>query len=282
MIAKVNIWVDILATILVVIAVGFWIFQIIGNFVTGRFYRKFVGKEWPHHDKIVPLLPKVLHGTHVAAMIALAFTGLYIRYPFFAGGREIMRYIHYVAMYTVVFNFIFRLYYAFAKDSVEFKITLRDILNMPKVLMYYAFLRRSYPHLAKYNVMQKFTYGIAFPFLMVIQAYTGFSLLWPRTLLGWAAPIAGGVAAAAAWARIVHFVVCMLFIMLTAIHVCLSFIEDSPALLVFFGLAKQEIYVEHKRKRPKPRLRRRPRAAKAPLETEVEAEVEINGGETDE
>lgn len=245
MLAKVNIWVDIIATVMVAIALGFWGFQIVGNLVTGRFRRKFVGKEWPHHEEIVPPLPKILHGIHVASMIALGVSGLYLRYPFFAGGREIMKPIHFVAMYIVVINFVLRLYYAYARDAKEFKISLREVLNMPKVLFYYSFIKKSYPHLAKYNVMQKMTYGVMFPSLMVIQAYTGFALMWPAVLLGWAGPYVGGVAAAAAWARIVHFMVAITFIMFTLIHVCLSFIEDFPALFTFFGLARQEVHAEH-------------------------------------
>ena len=239
MIATANIWADVIATFMVVVAVSFWLYQLAGNAVTGRFRRKFVGKEWPHHEKTIPLLPRALHGTHVAAMIVLAFSGLYLRFPFFSGGREILRNVHYVAMYIFLAILVLRVYYAYARDSAEFRITVQDIMNAPKVLLYYAFIRRSYPHLGKYNVMQKFTYGIAFPLLIVVQAYTGFALIWPEVLLPWAGPLAGGLSAAAGWARLVHFLGSMSLIMLASIHVCLAFVEDFPALLVFFGLAKQ-------------------------------------------
>lgn len=245
MLAAVNIWVDIIATVMVAIGIFFWAFQITGNFVTGRFKRKFIGKEWPHHDHIIPKSPKLLHATHVISMIALGVSGVYTRFPFFAGGRDTMKLVHFIFMYLVVINFVMRIYYAFVKDSVEFKIGMKDVLNAPKVLLYYMFVKRSYPHIAKYNVMQKMTYGIAFPSLMVVQAYTGFALMWPTILLGWAGDFVGGVAAAAAWARLLHFFCAIAFLMLTMIHVCLSFVEDYPALLMFFGLAKQEVHGEH-------------------------------------
>ncbi|HEY3374129.1 MAG TPA: cytochrome b/b6 domain-containing protein [Candidatus Aquicultor sp.] len=245
MLAVVNVWVDIIAIVMVVVGIGFWSFQIIGNFVTGRFRRKFIGKEWPHHDHIIPKSPKLLHVTHVISMIALGISGVYTRFPFFDGGRDTMKIIHFVFMYIVVINFVLRIYYAYIKDSVEFKITLRDIKNGLNVMLYYMFVKRSYPHLTKYNVLQKGTYGYAFPSLMIIQAFTGFSLMWPSTLLGWAGGFVGGVAAAAAWARVIHFFCAMAFLMFTMIHVCLSFVEDYPALLIFFGLAKQEVAAGH-------------------------------------
>jgi thiosulfate reductase cytochrome b subunit len=145
-------------------------------------------------------------------------------------------------MYLVVANAVIRVYYAFIKDSRHFKISMRDILNSPKVILYYTFIKKSYPHLSKYNVMQKMTYGHIFPLLMVIQAYTGFALMWPRPLLGWFSDIIGGVAYAAAWSRIIHFISAMLFLQFTLIHVCLAAIEDFPSLFTFFGLKKQELH----------------------------------------
>ncbi len=256
MIATLNIWADVLATLMVLVVFGFWSFQVAGNLVTGRFYRKFVGRQWPHHDKPVALLPRLLHATHVAAMIALAFSGIYLRYPTFAGGRDLLRNIHYVAMYIVLINFVWRVYYAGAKDWLEFRITKQDIINAPKVMLYYAFITKSYPHLSKYNVMQKFTYGIAFPSLMVLQAVTGFALVWSEPLLGWTVPLTGGVAVTAAWLRLVHFMGCMSFIMLTGIHVCLAFVEDFPALLVFFGIKRQAGHEEPPPAPVKPAIKR--------------------------
>jgi thiosulfate reductase cytochrome b subunit len=147
-------------------------------------------------------------------------------------------------MYLVVANAITRVYYAAIKDAHQFKITPRDIVNSPKVILYYTFIKRHYPHLSKYNVMQKMTYGHIFPLLMVIQAYTGFALMWPRPLLGWSADLLGGIAYAAAWSRIIHFMSAMLFLQFTLIHVCLATIEDFPSLFTFFGLKKQELHYD--------------------------------------
>ncbi|MBI4733774.1 MAG: hypothetical protein HY779_03015 [Rubrobacteridae bacterium] len=66
MLAEVNVWADFIAIAMVAIPVGFWTFQISGNFLSGRFYKKFVEKQWPHHDENIPRAPKVIHASHVA------------------------------------------------------------------------------------------------------------------------------------------------------------------------------------------------------------------------
>lgn len=252
MLAEVNVWADIIATALVGIAFFFWGFQIVGNIVTGRFKRKFIGKQWPHHDAVVPPAPKIMHGIHVTSMIALWVSGFYIRFPFFDGGRDTMKYIHFVAMYLVVIIFVMRLWYAFTRDGREFTITLADVKNFPRVLMYYMFLGKSYPHRMKYNPLQKMTYGYLFPVFLTIMAFTGFGLMSPQTVYGWAASYTGGAAAAAAWGRVIHFLSAAILLMFTMIHLCLSFIEDYPALLIFFGLAKHQEHEEHDTHEAKP------------------------------
>ncbi len=90
-----------------------------------------------------------------------------------------MRWVHYVAMIIVIVNLVWRLWYAFAskrRDYREFAITKRDITTAPKVILYYIFVKPSKPHLGKYNVMQKSTYIIFVP-LLIVQAITGFALL---------------------------------------------------------------------------------------------------------
>jgi Ni,Fe-hydrogenase I cytochrome b subunit len=191
----------------------------------------------------------VLHFEHVACMIALAVSGLFIRFPSFTYSRTPMQWVHYVAMIIVILNLIWRLQYAFfspRRDWREFAITGRDITTAPKVILYYIFIKPSKPHLGKYNVMQKTTYIIFVP-LLIIQAITGFALLTqalpfvgisPReALLGLTAgPFLGGVDAAGAWARTTHYLINWLFIVLTTIHVYLSVTEDFPAFQDFFGM----------------------------------------------
>lgn len=169
-----------------------------------------------------------------------------------------MRYLHYVAMYVVVANMLYRIYYAYMVDGKEFIITKEEFKNIPNVLGYYLYFKDHYPHLAKYNPMQKSTYGIFFPIFMVLQALTGFSLVWPNLLLPWATGIAGGLANAIAYARIVHFVFAMILIMLTGVHAILAIMEGLPSFLDFFFLAKPHAHEEeHEHEPPRKKTKKK-------------------------
>ncbi len=255
---QLNVWLDyIFTTLYVIVLVALSLHFIVGNvLVSGRAKRRFIGWEWPHHDgPPVPFLPKFLHFQHVASMIVLAITGLYIRFPGFLIGdvsnaRTFMRGAHYVAMIIVTINLVWRLWYTFyssQRDYREFAITKMDIITAPKVILYYIFVKSDKPHLAKYNVMQKATYT-AFAPLLILQAITGFALVTfpfeflgntsPRDwILGWNLGLLLGSTDLAGWyMRIAHYVINWLFILLTTIHVYLSVSEDLPAFLNFFGL----------------------------------------------
>jgi Ni/Fe-hydrogenase 1 B-type cytochrome subunit len=247
---ELNVWLDaVFVTLYVIVLLGLS-GHFIGNLLTGRAKRRF-GKQWqwPHHDSHPGMLPKFLHFQHVVSMIALAISGLYIRFPFFTGGRTMMRWIHYAAMIIVVINMVWRLWYAFAsrqRDYREFAVSKRDITTAPQVILYYIFVKPSKPHLGKYNVMQKGTYIVFVP-LLILQALTGFALLTmplpgielsPRDLIvgWWLGALLGSTDLAGWWARTAHYVINWLFIILTTIHIYLSVTEDFPAFLDFFGL----------------------------------------------
>jgi Ni,Fe-hydrogenase I cytochrome b subunit len=260
-----NVWIDVVFTTLYAVIIVALAIHFLGNVLTGRAKRRFVGWEWPHHEGgPIPATPKLLHFQHVAAMIALAVSGMYIRFPFFDGGRDAMRWVHYVAMTIVIINLIVRLWYAFSsrrRDYKEFAITLRDITTAPMVIAYYLFIipPEKKPHLGKYNVMQKGTYIIFVP-LLIVQAISGLALLTftipftgalnlfghagvsPRDLLlGWSlGPLLGSTDLAGWWVRTTHYFINWLFIVLTTIHVYLSVTEDFPAFLDFFGLSGAE------------------------------------------
>jgi Ni/Fe-hydrogenase b-type cytochrome subunit len=259
-----NVWIDVVFTSLYAVIIIALSIHFLGNILTGRAKRRFVGWEWPHHEGgPIPAAPKIMHFQHVAAMIALAISGMYIRFPFFNGGRWAMRWVHYIAMVIVIANLIVRLWYAFAskrRDYKEFALTMRDITTAPMVVAYYIFAipPEKKPHLGKYNVMQKGTYILFVP-LLIVQALTGFALLTQtlpiagmslrQIILGFTiAPFVGGTAYAGAWARTVHYLINWLFIVLTTIHVYLSVTEDFPAFQDFFGLGGEhhgQVHDEH-------------------------------------
>ena len=72
MLTQLNVWLDVVFTTLyAVILVGLSV-HFLGNVLTGRAKRRFVGWEWPHHEGgPIPAAPKFMHFQHVAAMIAL-------------------------------------------------------------------------------------------------------------------------------------------------------------------------------------------------------------------
>lgn len=235
MLAQINIWVDVVAAAMVLAAALFWVVQLVGNSMSGRFKQKFRFGQWPEHDEIIPVVPRIIHFIHVFTMIVLAVSGVYIRFPFYAGLKPLNQQVHFVAMYIVVAGMLVRVVYAFLKDRREFALTRQDIKIMPQALMYYAFVRKQYPHIHKYNGMQKFTYGYIFPTLLTLLAITGFSMMWPDKAL----TFAGNWETTVAYVRVTHFLLAATIIMFTLIHICLSFVEDFPALMIFFGLRRQ-------------------------------------------
>lgn len=249
-----NVWLDYVFITLYVVVLIALSGHFVGNILTGRAKRRFKNWEWPHHDgPPVPFLPKFLHFQHVTSMIVLALSGLYIRFPGYIpmwdNGRTFMRYAHYVAMVVVTINLVWRLWYAFAsaqRDYREFAITKQDIVTAPKVVLYYIFVKPSKPHLGKYNVMQKGTY-ILFAPLLIIQAFSGFALVTTPLISGtsprdwlvgwWLGALVGSTDLAGWYMRMAHYVVNWLFIIFTTIHVYLSVTEDFPAFLNFFGMS---------------------------------------------
>jgi Ni,Fe-hydrogenase I cytochrome b subunit len=248
---QINVWLDVIFVTLYAVVILALSGHFVGNILTGRAKRRFLGWQWPDHEgPTIPTLQKFLHVQHVACMIILAITGLYIRFPFFDGGRTPMRWVHYIAMVIVTINLIWRLWYAFGsrtRDFREFAITRQDIVTFPKVALYYIFVKPSKPHLGKYNVMQKGTYIIFVP-LLFLQAFTGFALLTfnfpyiglsPRDILvgWWLGALLGSTDLAGWWSRTAHYAINWLFIILTTVHVYLSVTEDFPAFLSFFGMS---------------------------------------------
>lgn len=212
-------------------------FHFLGNILTGRAGNRFIRWQWPKHDHLPPLAPRLAHLTHVICMFVLAITGLYIHLPFAVGLglRTTMRWVHYVAIILVTINLIYRLWYAFfsqQRDFREFGLRWIDIKAMPATVLYYIFVANDKPHLSKYNPLQRMTYTL-FPILLVFQALTGFAIAFPTPFFGWASGFFG-ISSAAAWARMIHYLLNWIFIVFTTIHVYLSVTEDFPAFILFF------------------------------------------------
>lgn len=253
-----NVWLDAIFFALYAVVLVFLVVHFLISIPKGRFRKKFILHKWPEHDHRPATQPKLLHHTHMFMMILLAISGMYIRFPFFDGGRIAMRWVHYVAMIVVTVNLLWRLWYAFAsrhKDWREFAITREDAKTALGVILYYTYISNSKPHVpAKYNVMQKFSYQF-FLVLMVLQIFTGFSLVVapfifgysPRDLLigWWLGSLVGSTDLAGWYARIAHYIINWLFIIMTTVHVYLSATEDVPVTLDFFFVKELELKAGH-------------------------------------
>jgi len=252
-----NIWLDNIFVVLYMLVLLFLVVHFVAGILKGRFRMKFLEHKWPEHDHSVPVLPKTLHATHMTSMVILGATGMYIRFPYFYGGRTTMRYIHYTFMIIVCVILVWRIWYAFyskARDWREFAVTRKDLNSALGVLAYYGYFSNKKPHVAKYNVMQKLSYQL-FLVMMVLMAITGFSLVTkdfifgysPRDLIvgWWLGAMVGSVDLAGWYARILHYILNWGFIIMTTVHVYLSATEDVPCTLDFFGIKKMEIKGGH-------------------------------------
>ncbi len=252
---QLNIWLDVVFFWVWMAAIAFVVFHFtlsmfklpVGS-EKSRFRKSFIEHHWPEHDHRPPPTPKWIHGIHMAGIIVLAITGMYIRFPQFWGARDFMRNTHYVVMVIVIFTFFWRLWYAFFsknKDYKEFAIGKKDLNSLLGVLAYYGYFTNNKPHVAKYNCAQKASYML-FVFMMLAQIFTGLALLkWqiifglaPRDLLvgWWLGPVVGGPAMALWYARMLHYVLNWLFIIMMTIHFYLAASVDIPCTLDFFGL----------------------------------------------
>ena len=253
--ATINVWIDIVFTGLYVVIVAFLVFHFSLFVYFGRFRKSFIEGNWPEHESRPPATPKWLHFVHMTSMIILGATGMYLRFPYFYGGRTFMRDTHYVFMVIVIAVLVWRIWYAFFSktnaDWKEFAIGRKDVASALGVLAFYGYFSNSKPHVAKYNVLQKMSYNM-FLYMMILQAFTGLALLTftiplihmtPSDLLiGWWLGRLVGSGVMALWImRTLHYVLNWAFILMTTIHLYLAASVDVPCALDFFGVTELQV-----------------------------------------
>jgi Ni/Fe-hydrogenase b-type cytochrome subunit len=250
----INVWLDVVFTGLYVFILAFLVFHFVLFVKLGRWQKFFVRGEWPEHDSRPPATPKLLHFVHMTSMIILAFTGMYLRFPFFAGGRDFMRGTHYVFMTIVIVTVIWRVWYSFFSktnaDWREFAIGKKDVQSALGVLAYYGYVSNNKPHVAKYNVLQKMSYNM-FLYMMLFQAITGLCLVRYGFIFGvspsqilvgsWAVNF-GGMAIWMWVIRTIHYVLNWAFILMMTIHLYLAATVDVPCALDFFGMDELQVH----------------------------------------
>lgn len=251
MLNTLNVWVDVVGLILALGVFAFIVIHFILSVLTGRVKKHFIEDYWDSlahrmHDPETygykqplgagfPPPVRIWHWINIVSFIILLISGLYIRYPFFSGGREIMRLIHYVFMYIITANLIFR-FAIIARNPSSLRDYLlfdrQDLKVAPMVIKYYTFLGPPYPHYKKFNPLQRPTYPMIWG-LLTLQAITGF-LIWRPTLAGPLAGLIGGPADLAAWSRLIHQINMRIMVMIATVHSYLGIMEDYPVLKVFW------------------------------------------------
>ena len=173
------------------------------------------------------------HWVRVISIVVLTFTGLYIHWPFIAGGPESfimawMRFFHFIAAYALILGLVVRVYMAFRStfdsDWKDFSIT-ENIKNIPDILGYYLFIKGSHKDYRKYNPLQALAY-LFVALVIIFTALTGGALYHGRVFLiltapdsfRWVSSLLGGES----YTRIWHILSMWFFIIFMLIHVYMS------------------------------------------------------------
>jgi|SRR5659263_60190 len=198
-----------------------------------------------HYREAHPLVFVITHYINLICMILLAFSGFYIHFPFFDGFMGVARGMHFVAMFVILINLIFRIIAAFfVKTAVDlgsrgvekdYKNWLPQAKNRHQFLetvKYYLFFRKEGVISAKYGSLQKIAYLATIP-LTLLQAYTGFAIWGPSMDLGF---FTGGLSLVGGPMnmRIIHYFGMWVFIIFTMIHAYLANIYNfNPSKIIF-------------------------------------------------
>lgn len=173
------------------------------------------------------------HWIRVIAVAVLVFTGLYIHWPFIAGGPESfimasMRFFHFLAAYALILGLVVRIYMAFRStfdaDWRDFSV-VGNLKNVPDILGYYLFLKGSHKDYRRYNPLQALAY--LFTALVVILTVLTGGALYHGSLFGvirspnafqWVNTLLGGEQNTRIW----HVLFMWYFIVFMLVHVYLA------------------------------------------------------------
>ena len=185
---------------------------------------------------------RLYHWLNALVILVLCVTGYFIGKPpaMMYGGEAYDRYffgwirfLHFVAAYIFLFNFIFRIYWGFVgnkyADWKNFIPTNRKYFQeMWQVLKIDILQLKGKEHLAVgHNALAGFTYFLMF-LMFLVQCLTGFGLYtamsqsWIAGLFAWVTYLVGGDFAL----RQIHHITMWLFILFAIVHVYLVFYHD--------------------------------------------------------
>lgn len=193
-----------------------------------------------------PAPARAMHWFHLVSIVVLIYTGFYIHKPFGPGSMDLMRMLHFVFMFVLIFTAIIRVYWAFfgrgsagqgsrrrVADYKHFGYERANKGKFVETVKYYLFLRKMHPAGGKYNTLQKGTY-LLWLFLIALQALTGF-MIWTGVTAGAFLPLTDALGGLIVL-RAIHYLLMWVFIITTLVHIYLS-IAEAPwqAPLMFLG-----------------------------------------------
>jgi len=198
-----------------------------------------------HYRQSHPLPFVFTHWINLVSMVIMILTGLYIHLPVFHGYMGMARGVHLFFAFVLVLNMLFRVIASFfVKSAVDggTRSTDRDVKSFffskdnrhqfGAWVKYYLFIQKTHPLGSKYGVPQKITY-VCIPILILLMAFTGFSLWAPTSVVG---PFLmfNNFVGSIMITRIIHFFLMFVFVIFMLLHGYLALIEGlAPAKLMF-------------------------------------------------
>ncbi|MBX7124203.1 MAG: Ni/Fe-hydrogenase, b-type cytochrome subunit [Cyclobacteriaceae bacterium] len=185
---------------------------------------------------------RVYHWINALCILGLIGTGIIIgNPPAILSGKEAyaffwfgtVRFIHFVAAYVFMFNFLFRIYWGFVGNKYASwnnfiptnKQFFSDMWNVIKTDIFMT--KAETNHSIGHNRLAGFIYFLTF-IAFAIQCLTGFGLYsatsdwWLPSMFTWVPPLFGGDF----FLRVVHHWAMWFFILFAVVHVYLVFYHD--------------------------------------------------------
>jgi len=195
---------------------------------------------------------RIEHWIRAISILILIFTGFYIHFPFIAGKEGFLmatiRLTHFICAYILFLGVFVRLYFSFRKDLIgdwkEFN-PIRNFKNLPDILGYYLFLKKTHRDYPRYNPLQSIVY-YSLAILILLQAFTGFAIYGGAPFLhsafNWVNILLGGET----YTRVVHYIFTWLFVIFIPIHIYMGILQtvekkDSTFLSIFTGYKTKEV-----------------------------------------
>ncbi len=184
------------------------------------------------------ILLRLFHWMFVLSIISLVTTGFYINNPWtntmIEGGTTslamtYMRYIHFIAAYTLSSAVAIRIFlYLFGNKQERIldilPVTGRNLKNLYRTLLNYSYISDKHDDRLGHNILAGTSYLITF-FAALFMILSGFYMLYPEVSFWqtWGTKLIGNQQ----WARFLHHLVMWWFMIFALIHIYFLIWNDN-------------------------------------------------------